>query len=193
MVDLGCIFIGHGLSKDFRTISESLYTIAHPAPLTDLDIFVPPEQVLDTVNLYTIPGRSRKLSLRFLTWFLLKKDIQTKEHDSIEDARHAYLLYKKYKLFDEEGRFDDVMEDIFAEGHKTGFKPRSEVDRPSTPGFPPLQGAPTPTPTPPPQPATGGRQRALGSPAPGAGTPPFGRSQWSTPPPPFVPGQRRWA
>jgi hypothetical protein len=23
VVDLGCIFIGHGLSKDFRTISES--------------------------------------------------------------------------------------------------------------------------------------------------------------------------
>lgn len=105
------------------------------------DIFVPPEQVLDTVNIYTIPGRSRKLSLRFLTWFLLKKDIQTKEHDSIEDARHAYLLFKKYQQFDEDGRFEDVMEDIFVEGHKTGFKPKGEterVERPDTPSFPPL-------------------------------------------------------
>lgn len=165
----------------------------YPSLLADgVDIFVPPEQVLDTVNLYTFPGRSRKLSLRFLTWFLLKKDIQTKEHDSIEDARHAYLLYKKYKHFDEEGRFDDVMEDIFVEGHKTGFKPRSEVDRPSTPSsFPPPQ-QPTPTPTPPPQPQLRGpRSKALASPAPGPGTPPFGRQQWATPPP-FVPGQRRW-
>lgn len=115
LVDLGCVFIGHGLSKDFRTIN----------------IFVPPDQVLDTVNLYTIPGRSRKLSLRFLTWFLLKKDIQQNDHghDSIEDARHAYLLYKKYVEFKAEDRFDDVMEDIFHEGHKTGFKPKSESEK----------------------------------------------------------------
>ncbi|EKC98272.1 hypothetical protein A1Q2_07286 [Trichosporon asahii var. asahii CBS 8904] len=115
LVDLGCVFIGHGLSKDFRTIN----------------IFVPPDQVLDTVNLYTIPGRSRKLSLRFLTWFLLKKDIQQNDHghDSIEDARHAYLLYKKYVEFKAEDRFEDVMDDIFQEGHKTGFKPKSESEK----------------------------------------------------------------
>lgn len=115
LVDLGCVFIGHGLSKDFRTIN----------------IFVPPDQVLDTVNLYTIPGRSRKLSLRFLTWFLLKKDIQQNDHghDSIEDARHAYLLYKKYVEFKAEDRFEDVMDDIFFEGHKTGFKPKGESDK----------------------------------------------------------------
>jgi PAB-dependent poly(A)-specific ribonuclease subunit 2 len=193
LVDLGCIFIGHGLSKDFRTISEPPLVPANP------DIFVPPEQVLDTVNLYTIPGRSRKLSLRFLTWFLLKKEIQSKEHDSIEDARYAYLLYKKYRHFEDEGRFEDVMEDIFAEGHKTGFKPRSEADAlradTPTPGTP---GVGTPTPS---------------SPAPGAGPagngafpplqhlqqtrrPKLARGQWTPPAPaaPFVPGQgqRRW-
>ncbi|ORY23812.1 ubiquitin carboxyl-terminal hydrolase-domain-containing protein [Naematelia encephala] len=102
LVDLGCIFIGHGLSKDFRTIN----------------IFVPPEQVMDTVKLYTVPGRHRKLSLRFLTWFLLKKDIQTHTHDSIEDARYALLLYKLWKSFEEDGRFEDVMEDIFVAGQR---------------------------------------------------------------------------
>jgi hypothetical protein len=99
------------------------------------------------VNIYTIPGRSRKLSLRFLTWFLLKKDIQTKEHDSIEDARHAYLLYKQYREFDADGRFDDVMDDIFAAGHKTGFKPRTEGDE-TRPDTPLTGGQATPQPTP---------------------------------------------
>lgn len=82
------------------------------------DIFVPPEQVMDTVNLYTLPGRQRKLSLRFLSWFLLKKDIQTHTHDSIEDARYALLLYKLYLKFEQDGRFEDLMEDIFYEGQK---------------------------------------------------------------------------
>lgn len=82
------------------------------------DIFVPPEQVMDTVNIYSVPGQKRKLSLRFLSWFLLKKDIQTSTHDSIEDARHALLLYKLYQEFERDGRFADVMEDIFNEGQK---------------------------------------------------------------------------
>ncbi|KAJ9099926.1 hypothetical protein QFC21_003931 [Naganishia friedmannii] len=107
VVDLGCVFIGHGLPKDFRTIN----------------IFVPPEQVVDTVILYYEPARHRKLSLRFLAWFLLKQDIQLAEHDSIEDARSALLLYKKYLDFIEEGRFKDVMEDIFDAGKRLGFKP----------------------------------------------------------------------
>lgn len=29
VVDLGCVFIGHGLSKDFRTISESARPLPH--------------------------------------------------------------------------------------------------------------------------------------------------------------------
>jgi PAB-dependent poly(A)-specific ribonuclease subunit 2 len=45
---------------------------------------VPPEQVLDTVDLYYSPTRQRKMSLRFLAFFLLKNDIQLGEHDSIE-------------------------------------------------------------------------------------------------------------
>lgn len=115
MVDLGCIFIGHGLSKDFRTISKP----PRQTHTDKQDIYVPPAQVLDTVLIYSNPARQRKLSLRFLSWFLLKKDIQTSTHDSIEDARYALLLYKLYQTFETEGRFEDVMEDIFIEGRKT--------------------------------------------------------------------------
>lgn len=102
LVDLGCIFVGHGLPKDFRTIN----------------IFVPPAQVIDTVAIFYDPARHRKLSLRFLSWFLLKQEIQTAEHDSIEDARCALQLYKKYKTFVEENRFEDVMQDIFEAGKR---------------------------------------------------------------------------
>ena len=49
------------------------------------DIFVPPEQVIDTVDLYFIKARQRRLSLKFLTWFVLGETIQTDTHDSIED------------------------------------------------------------------------------------------------------------
>jgi len=69
LVDLGCIFIGHGLKKDFRTIN----------------IVVPPKQVIDTLDIYRLEGQ-RKLSLRFLSWFVLQMDIQSHSHDSIEDA-----------------------------------------------------------------------------------------------------------
>ncbi|KAL0243535.1 PAB-dependent poly(A)-specific ribonuclease subunit PAN2 [Cryptococcus tetragattii IND107] len=109
LVDLGCIFVGHGLSKDFRTIN----------------IFVPPEQVMDTVLIYTLPGSQRKLSLRFLAWYLLHQDIQTNSHDSIEDAHFALLLCKLWMDYSSESEeaFEMVMEDIFAEGKKLAFKP----------------------------------------------------------------------
>lgn len=87
----------------------------HDAPL---DIFVPPKQVIDTVNIYYDPARHRKLSLRFLSWFLLKQEIQTAEHDSIEDARSALLLYRMYESFVADNRFEDVMEDIFEAGKR---------------------------------------------------------------------------
>jgi PAB-dependent poly(A)-specific ribonuclease subunit 2 len=73
---------------------------------------------MDTVLLYSLPGRQRKLSLRFLTWYLLKKDIQTHTHDSIEDAKYALLLYKLWVKYEEEGRTEEVMEEIFDEGHR---------------------------------------------------------------------------
>lgn len=106
LVDLGCIFIGHGLKKDFRIIN----------------IHVPEAQVIDTVDLYHSAAHPRKLSLRFLSWFLLKQDIQTgsalEGHDSIEDAHAALRLYRLYEGFEKDGRLDDVMEDLYEEGRR---------------------------------------------------------------------------
>ncbi|KAL0947460.1 hypothetical protein HGRIS_013567 [Hohenbuehelia grisea] len=118
LVDHGCIFIGHGLSKDFRIIN----------------IFVPPDQVIDTVDLYFLRIRQRRLSLRFLSWIVLKENIQADTHDSIEDARSALRLYKAYHRFEEQGIFDEKLEEIYREGKQCNWK------------------APEPTPVPAPSP-----------------------------------------
>ncbi|KAI0094078.1 PAB-dependent poly-A-specific ribonuclease subunit PAN2 [Irpex rosettiformis] len=122
LVDQGCIFIGHGLSKDFRIIN----------------IFVPPEQVIDTVDLYFIKARQRRLSLRFLSWYVLKEDIQIDTHDSIEDALSALRLYKAYIKFEAEGTFDQKLEEVYREGKQYNFKP------PTLPGPTPTQPQSTP-------------------------------------------------
>lgn len=110
LVDMNCIFIGHGLKKDFRIIN----------------IFVPPEQVIDTVDIYHIKNRQRKISLKFLAWYLLKEEIQLEAHDSIEDARMALLLYQKSLDLKARGIFDKVLEDIYKEGRNLNWKPVAE-------------------------------------------------------------------
>lgn len=52
---------------------------------------VPPEQVIDTVEIYRLPDQ-RKISLRFLAYCLLNSDIQLETHDSIEDAKTVYFI-----------------------------------------------------------------------------------------------------
>ncbi|KAI0350212.1 hypothetical protein OH77DRAFT_1431210 [Trametes cingulata] len=129
LVDSGCIFIGHGLSKDFRIIN----------------IFVPPEQVIDTVDLYYLENRQRRLSLRFLTWFVLKENIQTDTHDSIEDALSALKLYKVHLQLEAEGTFDKKLEELYREGRQYNFKPPVP---PSTQTNSPAPGSGTASPIP---------------------------------------------
>jgi hypothetical protein len=74
--------------------------------------------VIDTVDLYFIKERQRRISLRFLTWFILKQDIQLETHDSIEDARSALLLYKAYQELEEERAFDDKLEELYRVGRE---------------------------------------------------------------------------
>lgn len=104
LVDRGCIFVGHGLVKDFRTIN----------------IIVPPEQVVDTVELLRLPAM-RLASLRYLSAYFLSADIQGAVHDSVEDAKSALLLYKKYCEMRDAGTLQAELEKMYEEGRTNGW------------------------------------------------------------------------
>eukprot|EP00123_Amoebidium_parasiticum_P015853 comp23175_c1_seq1/m.37544 comp23175_c1_seq1/g.37544 ORF comp23175_c1_seq1/g.37544 comp23175_c1_seq1/m.37544 type:complete len:1228 (-) comp23175_c1_seq1:377-4060(-) len=105
LADRGVIFIGHGLKKDFRIIN----------------IHIPPEQVIDTVELFYLKWQ-RKISLRFLAWYLLNMDVQAGNHDSIEDSRTALYLYEHYKQLVAEGTLDKTLREIYEAGRKYKWK-----------------------------------------------------------------------
>jgi len=110
LVEVGVTFIGHGLNKDFN----------------ELNLFVRKEQIIDTVNLFHLP-RKRLVSLRFLAWYFLKKRIQEDFHDSIEDARTALHLYKKYMEITANGRKTQefrmtILRALYDEGGKLEWK-----------------------------------------------------------------------
>jgi len=109
LVDCGCIFVGHGLKKDFRI----------------LNIVVPREQILDTVDLYYL-RRQRKLSLRYLCAYLLGIDIQSETHDSIEDSRTALQLYAKYCELKERGILAEALQEIYRYGRTNNWEVRPE-------------------------------------------------------------------
>jgi PAB-dependent poly(A)-specific ribonuclease subunit 2 len=83
-----------------------------------VDIYVPPERVIDTVDLYFLRERQRRLSLRFLSWFVLHENIQTDTHDSIEDARSALMLYTAYQDFEAQEILDEKLDELYREGRK---------------------------------------------------------------------------
>lgn len=129
LLNLGCKFLGHGLKQDFRVIN----------------IHVPKDQIIDTSDLFFEPAKKRKLSLQFLAWQLLKEEIQQETHDSIEDARTALRLYRKYQEFTDAGIFKSVLLEIYQKGFALNFKPPSKqgnlggnVPRTDTP---PIDGA----------------------------------------------------
>lgn len=153
LLNLGCQFLGHGLRQDFRVIN----------------IQVPRSQIVDTIELFYLKSRLRKLSLAFLAWFLLKEDIQMETHDSIEDARTALKLYRKYLEFEDAGIFETILQEIYRVGREMNFKaPRKDdalVQRTDTPPVG-IEGAPGPT--------TPRRPGASGQvPGSGLGMPPY--------------------
>ncbi|OAX78268.1 PAB-dependent poly(A)-specific ribonuclease subunit PAN2 [Emergomyces africanus] len=138
LLNLGCVFVGHGLASDFRKIN----------------IQVPKSQTVDTQYLFFHPSKNRRLSLRYLAWAVFKEYIQestttttsttnsepasqpasvnttantasSEGHDSIEDARMALRLWKKFQEYEDAGIVSQMLEEIFREGFKLGFKPPS--------------------------------------------------------------------
>jgi PAB-dependent poly(A)-specific ribonuclease subunit 2 len=114
LLNLGCVFVGHGLASDFRKIN----------------IQVPKSQTVDTQYLFFHPGKNRRLSLRYLAWAVFKEYIQEEPttdtiqgHDSIEDARMAMRLWKKFQEYEDAGISAQMLEEIFREGQKLGFRP----------------------------------------------------------------------
>ena len=128
LLNMGCVFVGHGLPKDFRTIN----------------IRVPKEQVIDTVELFydRRRGGGRKLSLRFLSWLLLGVRVQEGDdsqgvdsnateahkgeriagHDSVEDARMALRLWAVRKDAELMGKTEKMIEQVYKRGREVGFK-----------------------------------------------------------------------
>jgi len=105
LLDQGCIFVGHGLKQDFSTVN----------------LVVPPNQILDTVKIFHIPGR-RFVSLRFLANFVFGRDMQQDTHDSVEDARAACELYCKALEWKKEGIWDKSLQELYSYGEKTSWK-----------------------------------------------------------------------
>jgi PAB-dependent poly(A)-specific ribonuclease subunit 2 len=136
LLNLGCKFLGHGLKQDFRVTN----------------IHVPKAQVIDTIDFFFVKARLRKLSLAFLAWYLLKEDIQLETHDSIEDARTALKLYKKYLEFQDAGILETILHDIYRTGREMNYKPPAAkkdgylIQRTETPTIPGDSNSPAPVP-----------------------------------------------
>ena len=97
--------MGHGLSQDFRVIN----------------ICIPPNQIIDTAEIFHQPNQ-RYISLRYLTNYVLGRDMQQEVHDSIEDAKAAYELYNTALELKKAGKFEEYLMQLYSHGHKTQFK-----------------------------------------------------------------------
>jgi len=108
LIDAGCVFIGHGLKKDFEMIN----------------VVIPSHQVLDTVDLFYLPG-ARRISLRFLAWHLLSIQMANRlqgTHDSTEDARTALAIYNKYVELEAQGAVEATIQQLYDIGRETHWE-----------------------------------------------------------------------
>ncbi|KAK6023735.1 exonuclease [Ostertagia ostertagi] len=100
LIERGCIFVGHALVNDFST----------------LNIHVPAKQMIDTVELFRVP-QQRLFSLQFLAWHLL-----VGIHDSVEDARVALKLFRKWEELSKDGTLESVLNSLYTTGKQLGWR-----------------------------------------------------------------------
>lgn len=112
LLNLGCIFVGHGLGKDFL----------------EANLHVPKEQIIDTADLFLQKDNDRRLKLAMLAELLLREEVQTGNHDSIEDARTALRLWRKYQEYDDAGIVERIVNRAYRDARKTNYVPRWEYE-----------------------------------------------------------------
>eukprot|EP00658_Telonema_sp_P-2_P013736 TRINITY_DN15208_c0_g1_i5.p1 TRINITY_DN15208_c0_g1~~TRINITY_DN15208_c0_g1_i5.p1 ORF type:complete len:456 (+),score=108.79 TRINITY_DN15208_c0_g1_i5:340-1707(+) len=132
LVDAGVKFVGHGLQQDFRVCN----------------IQVPPSQIIDTLDLFT-NETGKKMALKHLATHFLGESVQEGEHDSIEDARTALRLYRKYQELTASGEFEDAINSVASgRGLPThlvkGSQPRQSLASGSASPARTVSGTPTP-------------------------------------------------
>ncbi|CAJ0942875.1 unnamed protein product, partial [Mesorhabditis belari] len=100
-------FVGHALSNDFSA----------------LNLYVPPNQILDTVHLFRDRApQCRMLSLQFLAYHLLNEKIQQNIHDSVEDARIALQLYRKWEELNASGDLEKAIQQLYETGKQCNWR-----------------------------------------------------------------------
>eukprot|EP00808_Paulinella_micropora_P008292 g60396.t1 len=108
LADQGAVFVGHGLKKDFQMIN----------------MVVPADQIVDTVLLFYLPAKRRKLGLKYLAAHVLGLEVQRGTHDSIEDARTALALFQRYQAMRRQGseHLEQELNRLYEVGAASGFK-----------------------------------------------------------------------
>ena len=62
------------------------------------------------------------VSLRFLAWHFMNLSIQTETHDSVEDAKTALSLYKKFKEMEKNGCAQHAVEKLYQIGKDCNWR-----------------------------------------------------------------------
>lgn len=108
LLKLGTKFVGHALINDFRCIN----------------LYAPPSQVIDTINLFYDKDRNglRRLSLKFLMWAVLGDHVQRGNHDSVQDAQSALRLYRRYEELERTGEVNSMLDELSLKGQQYNYK-----------------------------------------------------------------------